>query len=41
MQFLGSLVFTLLLFLTTAVFGLIVLACAWLPIHARYAIPRA
>lgn len=41
MQFLGSLVFTLLLFLTTTVFGVIVLACAWLPIHARYAIPRA
>ena len=41
MQFLGSLVFTVLLFLTTAVFGVLVLAFAWLPIHARYAIPRA
>jgi 1-acyl-sn-glycerol-3-phosphate acyltransferase len=40
MQLLGSLLFTLLLFLTTAVFGVIVLASAWLPIHARYAIPR-
>src|SRR5262245_60191319 len=41
MRLLGSLVFTLLLFVTTAVFGVIVLAGAWLPIHARYAIPRA
>lgn len=40
MQLLGSLLFTLLLFLTTAVAGVVVLACAWLPIHARYAIPR-
>jgi 1-acyl-sn-glycerol-3-phosphate acyltransferase len=41
MQLLGSVLFTLLFFITTAVFGVIVLACAWLPIHARYAIPRA
>lgn len=40
MQLLGSLLFTLLMFLTTAVAGVFVLACAWLPIHARYAIPR-
>ncbi len=40
MQLLGSLFFTLLMFLTTAVAGVFVLACAWLPIHARYAIPR-
>lgn len=40
MQLLGSLLFTLLLFLTTAVAGVVVLACAWLPIHTRYAIPR-
>jgi len=40
MQFLGSVLFTLLFFITTVVFGVIVLAFAWLPIHARYAIPR-
>jgi len=40
MQLLGSVLFTLLFFITTVVFGVIVLAFAWLPIHARYAIPR-
>ena len=43
MQWLRSLVFTVLLFLVTAVFGVIVLVAAALPlrIERRYAIPRA
>jgi 1-acyl-sn-glycerol-3-phosphate acyltransferase len=41
MQFLGSVLFTLLFFVTTAVFGVLVLAFSWLPIHKRYALPRA
>jgi 1-acyl-sn-glycerol-3-phosphate acyltransferase len=41
MQLIGSLLFTLLLFLTTLVFGVVVLAASWLPIMTRYAVPRA
>jgi 1-acyl-sn-glycerol-3-phosphate acyltransferase len=40
MQFLGSLVFTVLFFLTTLVAGVFVLAFAWLPLMQRYSIPR-
>jgi 1-acyl-sn-glycerol-3-phosphate acyltransferase len=42
MQFVRSLVFTILLFLTTAIFGVVVLMAALLPlsIEQRYAIPR-
>ena len=43
MQWLRSIIFTLLLFLVTAVFGVIVLVAALLPLtlEQRYVIPRA
>lgn len=42
MQYVRSLIFTILLFLTTAIFGVVVLASALMPlsIEQRYAIPR-
>ena len=43
MQWLRSLLFTILLFVVTAVFGVVVLVAACLPLslERRYAIPRA